>query len=255
METTPRQAHTRTEANSSIVFDPAAVPQVDARWFEPAWWQAQGRLRTRSGGRGSVGFIDSPAGALVLRHFRRGGLLARLRGDRYMWLGAARSRGFREFTLLQWMRAQGLPVPQPLAARCVRAGWIGACADLLSAELPAAQTLAERLRAGTLSRTDCAAVGALLARFHSAGVYHADLNAHNILWSGASLYLIDFDRGRVRRPARRWQQRNLARLQRSMHKVAANAPVDVARGLHECWCALSLAHAEALRECGRTRAA
>jgi 3-deoxy-D-manno-octulosonic acid kinase len=248
VETTPRQAHTRTEANSSIVFDPAAVPQVDARWFEPAWWQAQGLLRERHGGRGSVGFIDSPAGALVLRHFRRGGLLARLRGDRYLWLGAARSRGFREFALLQWMRAQGLPVPQPLAARCVRAGWFSARADLLSAELPAAQTLAERLRAGALSSADCVAVGALLARFHRAGVDHADLNAHNILWSGADLYLIDFDRGRARRPARRWQQSNLARLQRSMRKVAPGSMADDTRLMRECWQSLLHAYAAALRD-------
>lgn len=235
VETTPQQAQMRTEANNAIVFDPARVPQVDARWFNAAWWHAQGRLRARGGGRGGVGFIDSPAGALVLRHFHRGGLLARVRGDRYLWLGTARSRGFREFALLQWMRARGLPVPEPLAARCVRTGWFSARADLLSAELPVAQTLAARLRAGALSAADCVAVGALLARFHRAGVYHADLNAHNILWSGSSLYLIDFDRGRVRRPARHWQQSNLARLQRSLRKVAPDFTADRERFLRECW--------------------
>jgi 3-deoxy-D-manno-octulosonic acid kinase len=244
---TPEQAQTRAEANSSIVFDPVRVAQVDARWFELAWWQAQGRLRTRAGGRGSVGFIDSPAGALVLRHFRRGGLLARLRGDRYLWLGAARSRGFREFALLQWLRAHDLPVPEPLAARCVRVGWFGARTDLLSVELPAAQTLAERLRAGVLSSADCVAVGALLARFHRAGVYHADLNAHNILWSGASLYLIDFDRGRVRRPARHWQRSNLARLQRSLRKVAPAFTADRERFLRDCWQPLLQGYAAALQ--------
>ncbi|EQD50920.1 Lipopolysaccharide kinase, partial [mine drainage metagenome] len=228
-------AQMRTEANSAIVFDPARVPQVDARWFDAAWWQAQGRLRTRGGGRGGVGFIDSPAGALVLRHFRRGGLLARVRGDRYLWLGTARSRGFREFALLQWMRARGLPVPEPLAARCVRTGWFSARADLLSAELPAAQTLAERLRAGALSAADCTTVGALLARFHQAGVYHADLNAHNILWSGANLYLIDFDRGRVRKTTSPWQRANLERLQRSLLKVAPDFAADRERFARECW--------------------
>ena len=253
VKTTPRQARTRREANSTIVFDPAWVPQVDARWFEPQWWQAQGRLRTRAGGRGSVGFIDSPAGALVLRHFRRGGLLARLRGDHYLWLGAARSRGFREFALLQWLRAQDLPVPPPLAARCVRVGWFSARADLLSAELPAAQTLAERLRADTLDAGDCAAVGALLARFHRAGVDHADLNAHNILWSGADLYLIDFDRGRMRRPARRWQQSNLARLRRSLRKIAHASGIDDGRLLRECWQPLLRGYQAAQRDAAAER--
>ena len=59
----------------------------------------------------------------------------------------------------------------------------------------------------------------MLARFHRAGVWHADLTAHNILLDqdGRS-YLLDFDRGRLRRPGH-WRQRNLARLLRSLRKI------------------------------------
>jgi 3-deoxy-D-manno-octulosonic acid kinase len=35
------------------------------------------------------------------------------------------------------------------------------------------------------------------------------------------LYLIDFDRGRVRTPAVGWQQANLRRLRRSLYKLGA----------------------------------
>lgn len=219
-EQTAGRAVRRDADNGVIVFDPTRVPQVESRWFDFAWWRGHGLLRTRSAGRGAIGFIDSPAGAIVLRHFRRGGLLAKLRGDRYLWLGAERSRGFREFDLLQWMQAHGLPVPVPLAARVRRAGLAGARADLITAELAGAQSLAERLRQDGGTQVDWKAVGALVARFHAAGVFHADLNAHNILWSGDSLYLIDFDRGGLRRPARGWQQANLRRLRRSILKVA-----------------------------------
>jgi 3-deoxy-D-manno-octulosonic acid kinase len=64
-------------------------------------------------------------------------------------------------------------------------------------------------------------VGAEIARFHAHGVYHADLNAHNILLTDASVWLIDFDRGELRHPARAWQQANLARLKRSLLKIGA----------------------------------
>ncbi len=38
--------------------------------------------------------------------------------------------------------------------------------------------------------------GRLIARFHRAGLDHADLNAHNILFDGNGHgWLIDFDRG------------------------------------------------------------
>ncbi len=216
-------ARVRRQGDASILFDAGAFPQVETCWFEPDWWQAAGRLRMRQGGRAAIGFLDTPAGPLVLRHFRRGGALARLLGDRYLWLGLERSRGFREFRLLAALRARGLPVPVPVAARCRRRGAASYTADLLTRELPAAVTLAERLDAGQATPDDFAAVGTLLARFHAAGVYHADLNAHNIVWSDQGMHLLDFDRGRLRRPARDWQQANLARLQRSLLKIADDA--------------------------------
>lgn len=61
--------------------------------------------------------------------------------------------------------------------------------------------------------------GACLRRFHDQGVVHADLNARNILISGDNrVYLIDFDRARIRAGARSLFQANLKRLQRSLQK-------------------------------------
>jgi 3-deoxy-D-manno-octulosonic acid kinase len=68
----------------------------------------------------------------------------------------------------------------------------------------------------------------VIARFHGAGVWHADLNAHNVLVSPAGIYLIDFDRGRLRAPADDWQQANLQRLRRSLVKLGAADQSDAA---------------------------
>ena len=62
--------------------------------------------------------------------------------------------------------------------------------------------------------------GRLIARFHRAGLDHADLNAHNILFDANGRgWLIDFDRGVLRIPATRWRERNLKRLLRSLLKL------------------------------------
>ena len=62
--------------------------------------------------------------------------------------------------------------------------------------------------------------GRLIARFHRAGLDHADLNAHNILFdANGHGWLIDFDRGVLRIPATRWRERNLKRLLRSLIKL------------------------------------
>jgi 3-deoxy-D-manno-octulosonic acid kinase len=67
----------------------------------------------------------------------------------------------------------------------------------------------------------------MIRRFHEAGVHHADLNCYNILISNSRLYLIDFDRGRLESANSRWRwkEKNLARLHRSIIKVAGAHPV------------------------------
>ncbi|TCV97383.1 3-deoxy-D-manno-octulosonic acid kinase [Luteibacter rhizovicinus] len=172
------------------------------------------------GGRGGVAFIDTPAGEAALRHYRRGGLVAKLFGDRYLWTGRDRSRSVREFRLLAELQRRGLPVSPPLASRYVRHG-LRYTADLITLKIPAATTLAECLASGDFDAALASRVGELVARFHRQGAWHADLNAHNILVNEAGLYLIDFDRGRLRTPAEGWRRANLARLHRSLLKLGA----------------------------------
>lgn len=212
----------REDAGGVILFDATVAPQVDDRWFERDYWSRQDALHVLAGGRGSVAVLDTPAGACVLRHYHRGGLIARLSADRYLWQGAARTRSFAEFRLLARLRAMGLPVPAPVASRYCRHGLLYT-ADLITARIADARTLAECLARGELDAALATEVGALVARFHRAGVWHADLNAHNLLVAPDGLHLIDFDRGALRRPAARWQAANLQRLRRSLLKEGAGA--------------------------------
>ncbi|MBE1161276.1 3-deoxy-D-manno-octulosonic acid kinase [Dyella acidiphila] len=210
----------RQDAEGAILFDPGVSPQVDGRWFDPGYWRERAALSVRGGGRGGVAVIATPAGECVLRHYRRGGMVARLLGDRYLWTGADSTRSFAEFRLLQAMYKLGLPVPQAVAARYQRRG-LHYRADLITQRIPAAQTLAERVVERLLDAELAQEVGALVARFHRAGVCHADLNAHNVLVAPDALYLLDFDRGRMRAPEQGWRIANLQRLRRSLFKLGA----------------------------------
>ncbi|GAA0241315.1 3-deoxy-D-manno-octulosonic acid kinase [Rhodanobacter caeni] len=216
------QEETLNEAGGAIVFDAALPAQVTHDWFAPAYWREREALRVQAGGRGGVAVIDTPAGECVLRHYRRGGLVAALMGDRYLWRGAMRTRPFAEFHLLAEIERLGLPGPVPVAARYCRQGAFYT-ADLITRRIAHARTLAECLRAGQFDGALAEAVGELVARFHRAGIWHADLNAHNVMVSGEALFLIDFDRGRKRAPQAAWQQANLQRLRRSLLKLGAAA--------------------------------
>ncbi|MDE2307471.1 MAG: 3-deoxy-D-manno-octulosonic acid kinase [Xanthomonadaceae bacterium] len=223
------QERIHEDAAGAILFDATLTPQVDHDWFAPAYWRERGAMRTLAGGRGGVAVVGSPVGECVLRHYRRGGAVAALMGDRYLWGGAGRTRPFVEFRLLGEIARRGLPVPAVVAARYVRHGLFYS-ADLITCRIADAHTLAECLAAGRLDETLAAAVGGLVARFHRAGIWHADLNAHNVLVTPGGLYLIDFDRGRLRAPAPAWQQANLRRLRRSLLKLGAAAQGEAVFG-------------------------
>jgi 3-deoxy-D-manno-octulosonic acid kinase len=221
------QERTHKDAEGAILFDAEVSPQVGHDWFAPDYWRGRGALRTQAGGRGGVAIVAAPVGECVLRHYRRGGLVAALMGDRYLWTGADRTRPFAEFRLLAEIARLELPGPTVVAARYCRRGLYYA-ADLITRRIADAQTLAECLAAGRLDGELAEEVGALVARFHRDGVWHADLNAHNVLVTPGALYLIDFDRGRMRIPATAWQRANLQRLRRSLLKLGAAADGEAA---------------------------
>lgn len=192
-------------------------------WFDPDWLEREGLARGAATGRGATVFAVLDGRSVVLRHYRRGGAVRRLLGDRYLRCGLRASRPWRELSLLGRLHAAGLPVPPPVAARVVPAGPLSPFyrADLITERLPQTRTLAEALYLGPLSVGAWRRIGVTVARFHAAGVEHADLNAHNILLGpGDAVSLVDFDRGRLHARPGAWRGRNLRRLRRSLDKLA-----------------------------------
>jgi 3-deoxy-D-manno-octulosonic acid kinase len=223
-------------SRGAMLADPASLGNLSGTaaqaMFEPQFWAARGELAGVTGGRGSAWFIGSAPHQWALRHFRRGGFIARLSRDRYVWTGESRVRAFAEWRLLAALTDRGLPVPKPIAARYEREGLSYRC-DLITQRIPDAESLSAVLTAASLSDTAWRAVGGAVAALHRAGVDHADLNAHNILIdSRGTVSVIDFDRGRLRARGA-WAAANLARLRRSLVKLSRDWPVG--RFSDEAW--------------------
>jgi 3-deoxy-D-manno-octulosonic acid kinase len=219
----------------AILFDRTQLRQPDPAWFSPEHW-GEAATPVSEGGRGGAWFIQTGEGGdAVLRHYLRGGWAANLSRDGHLWRGIGRVRSFAEFRLLRALRAKQLPVPLPFAAYYRREGMRYRAAILMQ-RLPGVRSLAQLAAA---DEAPWEAAGQLIAKFHRAGVDHADLNAHNILFQsslfqgslvqgslsqgsqgGADLrgWMIDFDRSQLRIPATGWRNANLERLQRSLRK-------------------------------------
>ena len=87
-----------------MVYDQSHLGRVEPAWARRSHWQSLGRVRQRLGGRGGSVLIEFADHAridcAVLRRYQRGGWVARLSQDRYVYNGLERTRALREFRLL-----------------------------------------------------------------------------------------------------------------------------------------------------------
>ena len=212
----PVEKHNGSE---HILFDGDALSDIHGMDFEPTILAVKGQLVGEAQGRGTTYFIELNSNACVLRHYRRGGLMAGVLGDRYWGTDIPSTRAWREWHLLADLSAKQLPVPAPLAARVTTHG-LYYTADLITARIPKAESLSQVLQESSLTHEQWQQVGSTIRHIHNAGADHADLNAHNILLDhDGNFYVLDFDKGQLRPPNRTWQFSNLARLQRSLNKL------------------------------------
>ena len=175
-------------------------------------------------GRRPLGELVVGGERLVVRRFHHGGMLRWVTGHRF----ADPERPFRELVLSARLEELGVATPEVIAARARRArvgGWI---LDLVTRRVEGARDFAEwleALREGRVSprerRETARRVGAFIGRFHSLGLWHADLNPRNLLLIGegeeVAVQVLDLDRS-VLRPTLQPDERrsNLARLLRAV---------------------------------------
>ena len=178
-----------------------------------------------SGGRGQAWFIKLGELSAVLRSYQRGGMLAKLNRQSYLGYSVENSRSFKEWRLLQSMHEKSLPVPRPVAASVCR--WPLSFSPLYRAHIlieriEGSQTFDQLLSMQAEEVSVWRSIGHCIRHFHDENIYHADLNANNILLnSRQKVYLIDFDKCEIRSNSQQdaqWKKDNLQRLQRSLLK-------------------------------------
>lgn len=207
-----------------MLYDTSRARNLSTAWFDPEYWRSRGELDGAARGRGTTHLVRNRDQRLVLRHYRRGGLVSLLSSDRYLWLGEEHTRPFAEWSILYRLHRAGLPVPAPIGARYLRRGrtYRG---DIITEQLATVGSLADCLALGALSILTWISIGRCIRRFHDFGVCHADLNARNVLLSEDGVYLVDFDRCELRR-AGLWRDANLVRLRRSLEKITYGLPAE-----------------------------
>lgn len=195
-------------------------------------WAAHQEGRRELAGRGRVYSVPAPMRGpddrerWVVRHYFRGGAVARVLGDRYLAIGSPRP--LVEARAATAARARGVPTPAAVAGAVYPAGAFYR-ADLVTEEIPDAADLAHVLFVSDVEpiavdrEAALTAAGHLVRTLEQVGVLHPDLNAKNIVLrpdeEGPRAHLVDLDRCCARTigvPAPAFPMRR--RLERSLRK-------------------------------------
>ena len=216
--------------NTYCLYDESEITNFTPDMFCAQYWQEKNAITGSAQGRGTTWFIqhDNKHGQQkkhwVLRHYYRGGLIGKIINDSYWFTSQKNTRAAREFSLLAHMQTLALPAPKPIAYLVSRHSFFYR-ADLLSSRIENAQDLVAILTKGPISDGLWFDIGKTIQNFHQHGIYHHDLNAHNILIDNDNKpWLIDFDQGEVRKVNTSWQQNNMQRLLRSFNKEKNKHP-------------------------------
>ena len=210
--------HASCGAGVTLWADSARFDAAAARLFDLDAWRRHGAVAQLGAGRGNIHTVADTRGSYLLRHYYRGGLMARISRDLFLARPVAASRAMQEFTLLRSLRRQGLQVPRAAAARYQRVGlWYRA--DILVEQIPDAVDTARLMHhQRSLSDAEWQALGQAVRRMHDAQCLHSDLNCHNLMLDAQGrAWIVDFDKCGFR-PGDDWKAGNLERLLRSLRK-------------------------------------
>ena len=156
-------------------------------------------------------------GSVVIKHYRRGGLMRHFIKRRYLKFGKTRAR--REFEMLAFADALGINVPEPIAY--VHRGRLFYEAWLVTREIHQPLSLARlSLQDENQTTTAMHSVIEQISALIQNDILHVDLHPGNVLVDAAGkVYLLDFDKGSVYHGNRqKLKNRYITRWKRAVNK-------------------------------------
>ena len=145
-------------------------------------------------GRGVTLLFEKYGFKLVLREYLRGGFIYKFIKKSYLAFSANAYRSFMEFELLNNLYAQGLHVPQAVAAK-VSYYFPMVQNKIVTQQIEHSSNLDTILQERELTAVEFTAIQEQLCKLFELKVKHTDLNIKNILIDNSSqAFIIDFDK-------------------------------------------------------------
>lgn len=214
-----------THSNNNIILRTSIGEKlgVSHLHFDADYLQQQKLVTGTAEGRGTVYFFKLNELDVVLRHYKRGGMVAKINDDKFLYTGIENSRCHKELRVLQLLCEANINVPEPIAGRIVKKGPFYT-ADIITRVIANATELHEVLQNKAVHAKTWQNIGNEIRKMHDAQICHHDINVKNILLvkndDTNRVHLLDFDKCEFQK-GNHWKASNLERLERSLNKQVA----------------------------------
>ena len=198
---------------SDLELTPEQILQLINRFQSPITTPA-----TTLGGRGAVARQSiAGIGAVVVKQYLRGGIIRHMTKNKYLKCG--KTRGLKEYELLQTVRNLGINAPEPLAwadrGKRVYSAW------LVTRQIYPSRSLMQlSLENENLARQMMKSTAEQIKKLIQNKILHVDCHPGNVIVDAKGrVFLLDFDKGRIYRgDERQLQARYFARWKRAVVK-------------------------------------
>lgn len=187
--------------------------------FQLSFWLDKVSSLLLDSGRGASIKFELDKQQYVLRRYLRGGLVAKILYDQYLWKGEEQSRVYQERKVLEHAHLENLKVPEFIAYSIER-NLLFYRQGIITGYIPNVGTLADVLQKRQLTSEESNNLVNSIRQMHKARINHVDLNANNILLGeDDQFYIIDFDKAQIMANQENWPKDNIQRLFRSLVKL------------------------------------
>ena len=204
--------------NIYIQYNSNVFSNFSNKLFNIDYISKEGLIKSVMDGRGKALELEYGGKSYFLKHYIRGGFVAKISYDRYIFNSLASTRAVKEYNFLNTMNDKGLPVPKAAALQVITNRFTYK-ADLITCKIENEGTLYEFIKNNKMTKVLWNSLGTTIEKFYQENVYHSDLNAKNIIIDkDNNFFLLDFDNSYFFYDKKLFTK-SMFRLERSLKKI------------------------------------
>ncbi len=204
--------------NVYIQYDSNTFSNFSSNLFNIDYISKNRLIKSTIKGRATVFELEYENKKYILKHYVRGGFIANISYDKYLFTSLLTTRCLKEYNFLNKLHKKGLPVPKPVAIQVITNRFTYT-ADIITNKIDNEGTLHDFVSNQKMNVNLWENLKNTLEKFYQKNIYHSDLNARNIIIDkNNNFFILDFDNSYFFYK-KKYFKKSIIRLERSLKKI------------------------------------